>query len=129
MLHPMPFQRAWTETATYGTSLAVLSSVLRMLVGSSLIGDINATKQTLGQLSSSASGDEAATKLEVAGLGVESPFLNCVVWSSQEITTLLAKLEACDEEEQEAIQQIQEMWACQVPHFVYFGANPADRGI
>jgi len=65
---------------------------LPYLPGSSLIGDIGSTKEILGQLTST-SGSDAEEKLA-------------------NVQTLLAKMEACDEYEQEAIQQIQEMWAC-----------------
>merc|ERR1712100_595060 len=60
---------------------------------SSLIGDIGSTKDIITQLTNSTSTE------------VEEKFAS--------VQALLAKMEACDESEQEAIQQIQEMWACQ----------------
>merc|ERR1712216_1117047 len=61
---------------------------------SSLIDDIGSTKGIMAQLAGSSDSAEATEKLEA-------------------IQEMIAKLEACDEAEYEAIMMIQEMWACQ----------------
>ena len=64
-----------------------------MCAGSSLINDLTRSKKLINDFTASSSGDEAGEKM-------------------QEIQAILARLEACDEQEAGDIAMLQEMWAC-----------------